>query len=469
MRLRGKITALALSVLGCISILGSAAYAAGTVKTSDAGTAGQEMEGKEDSFVLRDGSLTIRTFESRDDGGKPINGVDISIYRIAEINEDGKYTAVSEFADVLKDAGFEDLSALDLTFSDANSALRKALSDHIGSDGSGAAPSAEGKTENGTVTFDIAADRLGLYFVRGGMIENYFDAAADGTAGKLSYIPDTALAGVPSPPNKELKTNYWDYIPTVNLKYTKGGLKVVPPVLKTVKVMRGILSGTQDFRFVLQSVNGAPLPDGQTVVPEDKTKDAYVEMTYSSELAEVADRNGAVTRPGTPKEFGGIWFSKPGLYEYLLYEVKETARHYTFDEASYRLCVDVEVAEDGTLKGTQWYEKIEGGTVTETSDKVPVGQDTQFTFRFTNTYSRNSGGGGGGGGGGGRSTPGGGNNSGGGTPSHSGESGGESSSNPEPVPGVLPKTGMLWWPVPLLASAGIVLFAAGYILERRKN
>ena len=33
----------------------------------------------------------------------------------------------------------------------------------------------------------------------------------------------------------------------------------------------------------------------------------------------------------------------------------------------------------------------------------------------------------------------------------------------------LPQTGMLWWPVPLMAGAGVVLFSAGWMLDRKRD
>ncbi len=41
---------------------------------------------------------------------------------------------------------------------------------------------------------------------------------------------------------------------------------------------------------------------------------------------------------------------------------------------------------------------------------------------------------------------------------------------PEPeVPTTLPQTGMLMWPIPLMAMAGLVLFAAGWSLEKKSR
>ena len=81
-----------------------------------------------------------------------------------------------------------------------------------------------------------------------------------------------------------------------------------------------------------------------------------------------------------------------------------------------------------------------------------------ITTVFNNTYTRKGGGGGGGGGGrrGGGSTP---------TPTTTTIP----ETEPEVIPGMLPKTGMLWWPVPVLTVAGLFFLAAGFILERRRS
>jgi len=39
---------------------------------------------------------------------------------------------------------------------------------------------------------------------------------------------------------------------------------------------------------------------------------------------------------------------------------------------------------------------------------------------------------------------------------------------PPPPPPDIPQTGQLWWPVPVLAAAGLMLFAAGFVRSRRK-
>ena len=39
--------------------------------------------------------------------------------------------------------------------------------------------------------------------------------------------------------------------------------------------------------------------------------------------------------------------------------------------------------------------------------------------------------------------------------------------NGDTPPDKLPQTGQLWWPVPLLASAGLLLTAAGVVIRRK--
>ena len=38
-----------------------------------------------------------------------------------------------------------------------------------------------------------------------------------------------------------------------------------------------------------------------------------------------------------------------------------------------------------------------------------------------------------------------------------------------PSDAILPQTGMLWWPVPLLAAVGVLLFVLGWMLNRRED
>ena len=455
-------------------------------------------------------------------------------------------------------------------------------------------------TENGTAVFEVSEKDLGLYYIEGDIIEGYFDGDVDGKTGKLSYIPGSALVSIPSPPNEELKTDYWDYIPTVNIKYTKGGGWIDPPVLKILKETADPVGQGRDFTFVLESVNGAPLPNAEENTLGTAVSNT-VTMKYPAAKQRILDKNGVVTQEGESQEFGVIWYSQPGTYDYLVYEMEETVTGYTFDKTIYHLHARVWISENGKLEGEQWCDEIESGkpyplgpgkdtpfefantytheddtpgdktyfdpsvkkivkvtdkaiegeltfkfileakegtpmpggstvtggtlkkeaTVKVTQTTAAAGVSTDFggitfnkagtykykiyedttviaphttfdttvydievytdgtnvhgmvtnnktgetsdwdgkdiEFLFTNTYTRKGGGGGGGGGRrGGGSTP---------TPTTNTVP----ETEPEVIPGVLPKTGMLWWPVPVLAVAGIFLLAAGFILERRRS
>ena len=589
MKLRKRITAMALGILGCAGLLTTAAFA-------ETGTTAEKSV-----IDMHDAKLTVKTFESKADGGKAIDGVNISIYQVASIDENGEYTVTDEF----KEAGIGDLSQLDLTRSDANAGVRKSIRDFL--EGGTAKPADSAETKDGKAVFEVSEDNLGLYYIEGDIIEGYFEGDVDGKTGKLSYIPGSALVSLPAPPNEELKTDYWDYIPTVNIKYTKGGVWIDPPVLKIVKETADPVGQGRDFTFVMQGVDGAPLPNPDEYGWELAEDGSVMKMNYPAEKERVIDKDGKTTKEGESQEFGVIWFTQPGLYEYLIYEMEETVTGYTFDKTQYHLYVDVYLNEDGTLGGNQRYEKIEDGETTEESEEYPLGPGRESAFEFTNTYThedepgdktyfdpsvkkfvqitdkalegsltfkfileakegtpmpggstvgsgkvkketsiaithataktgltadfgqitfdkpgtysykiyedttaklpyttfdttvyeievitdgknvwgavknsvtgnttdwsgsdaefvfnntytRKGGGGGGGGGGrrGGGSTP---------TPTTTTVP----ETEPEVIPGMLPKTGMLWWPVPVLAVAGFFLLAAGFILERRKN
>ena len=615
MKLRKRITAMALGILGCAGVLTTAAFAeTGTPEKSvvEADADGTAESGADETLQagdsdektvidMHDGKLTVKTFENKDDGGKAIDGVNIRIYRIASIDESGEYTVTEDF----KDAGIGAISDLDLSKSDANASARSAIRNYL--EGGSVKPADSGETKDGTVAFDIPADSLGIYYIEGDVIEGYFEGEVDGKKGKLSYIPGSALVSIPSPPNEELKTDYWDYIPTVNIKYTKGGVWIDPPVLKVLKETADPVGQGRDFTFVMQGVDGAPLPNPDEYGWELAENGTVMKMTYPAAKQRILDKNDAVKQEGESQEFGVVWFTQPGLYEYLIYEMEETVTDYTFDKAQYHVYADVILQDDGTLGGNQWYEKIENGEVVEESGEYPLGpgQETPFVitntytheddtpgdktyfdpsvkkfvkvtdkviegeltfkfileaeegtpmpggstvaggklkkeatikvsqktasvgltadfggitfekpgtwkyriyedttvpaphttfdttvyeievtsdgkdvhgmytdsktgegfdwdgkdieFVFNNTYTRKGGGGGGGGGRrGGGSTP---------TPTTTTIP----ETEPEVIPGMLPKTGMLWWPVPVLAVAGFFLLAAGFILERRRR
>lgn len=107
-------------------------------------------------------------------------------------------------------------------------------------------------------------------------------------------------------------------------------------------------------------------------------------------------------------EFGDIVFDKPGTYRYLVYEMNLGAAGYTYDNTRYYVTYVVKLVN----------EKLTCTRIIEDTDYNKVAK-----IEFTNKFK----------------TP------------------------PKPIP----KTGQLWWPVPVLLLSGMVLLTAG-VAKRRK-
>ncbi len=117
-------------------------------------------------------------------------------------------------------------------------------------------------------------------------------------------------------------------------------------------------------------------------------------------------------------EFGWMYFSKSDVgntYIYDVYEVKGDAADYEYDTQIYTLTIKVTYDETaGEIKLDIKYTDKDGKTVD--------------TVKFTNVYEEET-----------------------------------------PPPPDIPVTGQLWWPVPLLAVAGLALVAFGLIRNRREK
>ena len=153
------------------------------------------------------------------------------------------------------------------------------------------------------------------------------------------------------------------------------------------------------------------------------------------------------------KEFPEIVFPKVGIHEYTIHQEKGTHTRGTYDSTVYKVTIFVTNTEDG-------------GLATTTVSYVDGVAEKQNEMAFSNSYRRPSSGGGGGG----------------------------SSSKPDPtqpttsivdndtplddgniitdiidsIPplATLPQTGTLWWLVPILACAGVLMFVTGLYKNR---
>lgn len=403
----------------------------------------------------RSAALTVHTLERAGEAEVPVDGVTLRFYQLAELGADGSYSLKPAYSAL-------GIDVAQLTGADAEQSLqyRGALRRYIRE--RGIAPDEVQRTEQGSCTLRVQGARQGLYYIAGDPLPDYRQGEIAGKPGQLSYVPGSALASVPAAPNGELGTDYWDYIPSLNLKYSTGGIWIDPPVVKEIEVTDQPMQGDTEFTFLMEALDGAPLPQDMGWKESAVAQRSMLEMPYRASEA------------GQPKEFGTVWFQSPGIYRYLIYEDAGNAENFSYDSTRYNLTVEISVDESGQLSGTKTIETVKDGRVTETVVMQPEENDMK-PFRFRNTYTRKGekkpGGGGGGGGGGGSSV----------TrrqsppaepqitetvalPPETPQSG-----VPEAGNGRLPKTGMLWWPVPVLASAGLLLLLLGLVMERRRR
>ncbi len=210
------------------------------------------------------------------------------------------------------------------------------------------------------------------------------------------------------------------------------------------------------------SVSGSSIPSGTvyTLVMEAVTEAAPMpeETTVS------------ITGAGTVS-FGPITYTVPGDYQYKIYQNSAAVNRFTYDSSEYTVTVRILNDGNGSLVSEVW--AVSSADPTTKPD----------TISFANTYSKASSGGSshsGGSSSGGSSSSGStaGSNSGPGVSSSgSGDSSGDPGTSGELTPiggdpgilGALPQTGTLWWIVPILVIAGVLLLTVGFKSRRRED
>jgi pilin isopeptide linkage protein len=184
-----------------------------------------------------------------------------------------------------------------------------------------------------------------------------------------------------------------------------GLVYIEPPVKKIFKANKGTLPKDETFTFrMIPAEKDQPMP-----APEGSVKN---------------EENGAITithGAGT-FSFGKIWFSSEDVgktYAYRIGEVAGKNSKITYDKTIYTMKIEViRNEENGKIECKM--------TITGSDDKEAS------EIVFTNVYE---------------------------TPPTPGTPG-------KPGKPSLPKTGQLWWPVPILALAGILFFGFGRIRSR---
>ena len=198
------------------------------------------------------------------------------------------------------------------------------------------------------------------------------------------------------------------------------------PVEVNVNVKRGAVPADTQYKLELEAVTpGAPMP----------------------EVTELM-----INKDGEKTSFGPITYTVPEDYKYTIRQKFEETNYFTFDTTEYTVTVRVLNDDGGGIYAVFWVGD------TQTTDKPTE-------IAFTNTYYKPGSGGGSGGSSGGGGTPSGGP----GTTTITDAETPTTTIFPFDVPLALPQTGTLWWLVPILAIAGIVMFFGGMMKGRRAD
>lgn len=393
----------------------------------------------------RDASLTV----SYKDGTTPISGTTFDIYKVADTDEYAKMTLTSQFSsypidtDGLDQKGWQELAT---TLNGYAKRDNLTVSKTAVIDG------------NGEFTVTL---QPGLYLVIG----------ERKTIGDYTYSPAPFMIFLPG---SNTTDNAWDYNVAADVKYTKedvpkvvarkvlkiwddNGFEAQRPKSVTVQLLcDGKVYDTQELTaenlwrytwndlpeehewlvvekelsgyytkvslegitFTITNKYIVPLagddpPVVKKVVGDTPKSPATFTFVFKAEndanpMPEGSTGNTkeiSITGSGY-KEIGKITFTKPGVYSYTVYEKDSGVTGYTYDKTVYTITYTI-TEKDGKL--------LVSRKITESNGKEvdsPV---------FTNRYTEKP---------------------------------------------ILPQTGVLWWPVPALLSAGILFCIMG-ILQRR--
>ena len=192
--------------------------------------------------------------------------------------------------------------------------------------------------------------------------------------------------------------------------------RTISKVLLTVLIV-GILS----FSCV-DSGNAVPMQDPLEIIipvvnkvtgnPESHLN--YVFILEPVDDAPLQGDAGQITMVGPGEgQFGPITFSKPGEYRYIAYLQEQQADNYTFDKTKYDVLIVVESTNENGLIATVVATK---NGETEKSNKL------QFVNKLKGKPGER-----------------------------------------------LPQTGLMWWPVYVLAGVGVMAIILGVLVQRRKK
>ncbi len=376
-----------------------------------------------------DTSRNVRLTLSYRDGTTPLSGAEFRIYRVAAVDETGELTVTDAFRQFNVDIRGEHDAAW--------KELASTLEGYVLRDGLAAADS--GTTGgDGSLTFPTDGGKLqqGLYLVLG----------LRHTQEGCSYDAAPFMVMLPA---QDMEQNAWTYELSVSPKYDRREIPDTPSVTtrRVLKVWNDAGSeGLRPQEVTVQLLRDTEVYDTVTLNEQNSWRYTWTQLDerYTWTVAEKEQENYTVT---VTRE--GITFVVTNTYAPAEPEdgtVTRTVLKVWEDpgyEDSRPDLVQVTLLRDGTAFDTQTLSEANGWR--HTWDGLPRCDENgrEYTWSIQETH-----------------VP--------GYVSDIRESGGIFTLTNTPEQPRLPQTGMLWWPVPLLAIGGLTLLAVG-MLNRKKD
>ena len=352
--------------------------------------------------------------------GSPLSGVSFDLYKVADMDSYGRYTITDTFS------GYS--VSLDQKTAEGWRALAETISQYARRD---RLPVLHQETTNAAGRASFADLSVGMYLVYG-----YRYISDD-----FVYTPEPFLVSLPSLDNDD----DWFYDVEANCKgegYTN------PPEMTTVKVLKVWDDADHESNrpkdIVVQLLRDDSIYDTITLNAENNWRYTWSKLD--------ADYKWSVTEKTVPENYT-LLITKEGVTFVLTNSYKPTFTSVEVEkiwsdkgyESKRPTEVEVQLLRDGQVYDTIilntsnnwrycWTDLEEAHDWTVKEKSKPAGYTSVITqnggkFTITNTY-----------------TP-----------------------TPPDVP-KLPQTGQLWWPVPVLASLGLLFYLVGFLRRRtRKN